>query len=134
MTQEVAMWIFGFVIVAMGTIISAGVAIVFSMSQRLTRVETLVGAWNTKAAEILHSPHTPELDALLEKFVLSYKKQHYDLTDIEWFELLNKTSDIEKDMTLSKGERLLAGFINATCEHKLMRTPKLKQIERAKAI
>lgn len=100
--------------------LGSAVATYVILVQRITRVETIISMWNTKFAEILHSPHTPELDALLEKLVKSYRDKHFDLTMAEWTELQKMTCELENDTTLAKGERMLAGMVNATCEHKLM--------------
>ena len=119
------LWIFGVIISGLSMIIGAGVGWAFTTSNRITRVETLVSTFSRKAGEILHSPHTPELDALLEKYVKSYQDRHYELTYAEWEDLKRQCDALENDQTLAKGERLLAAMVSSVCEHKLL-LPKAK--------
>jgi hypothetical protein len=119
MDKDVILWIFGFILTGLGMCIGGMLAWAFSTSQRLTKVETIVSLLAQKAAEILHSPHTPELDAMLEKYLRTYTDRGYELTRDEWDKLREMCSLLEKDESLAKGERLLAGIINAVCTHKL---------------
>jgi|SRR5580704_7591348 hypothetical protein len=119
--EQIPTWLLTLMVTGLAASIGSTVAAYVILVQRITRVETIISMWNTKSAEILHSPHTPELDALLEKFVKSYKEKHYDLTMEEWQGLQKMTCALENDQTLAKGERMLAAMVNATCEHKLMR-------------
>ena len=122
--EQIPTWLLTLMVTGLAASIGSTVAAYVILVQRITRVETIISMWNTKSAEILHSPHTPELDALLEKFVKSYKEKHYDLTMEEWQGLQKMTCALENDQTLAKGERMLAAMVNATCEHKLMQFKK----------
>lgn len=84
-------------------------------SKRISKLEAVLSMVADKAANILHSPHTPELDSLLEK----YGKQNYSLTCEEWSRLIGLTDEIETDLSVPKPERVLAGFINAIARHKI---------------
>lgn len=84
---------------------------VLGVDKRLLRVETLFEMWGEKAAKFLHSPHTPKLDALLEK----YYDKHYNLTPEEWTELYDMCREIEENTELPREERSLAGFISMMC-------------------
>lgn len=90
-----------------------------SLDRRLTKIETLIEVWGTKAASILHSPHTPELDALLEK----YADRHYELTMAEWRRLLDLCEEIERDTTIERERRSLAGWLAMVAHHKLFDDP-----------
>jgi hypothetical protein len=129
MNQELILWIFGFIITgACGGLLGlakAGWSIndgiqewQSAMLARVVRLETTISMFNEKAAAILHSPHTPELDALLEKLAMSYK-QNLDMPESDWLELLLRTEEIENDLTLPKGERFLAAMTATTCRLRL---------------
>ncbi len=57
---------------AIGTCIAAGTGVAFYLGNRMTAVEVKIEMWTdslgSKALGWLHSPHTPELDALIEKY------------------------------------------------------------------
>lgn len=94
------------------------------MESRVTRMETLMKMLGDKAAKILHSPSDHhQMDELLDK----YLDRHYELSPEEWTELLIKTSAVENDKSLTKGERTLAAWLNAICHHKLMMDPPEKK-------
>lgn len=97
---------------AMGFILTK----VFAMDGRMIRLETTFELWGHKAAGVLHSPHTPVLDALLEKYV----SRTYELSNDEWRELNRMCEQIEKDISAPKEERALAAIVSATCHHKLL--------------
>jgi hypothetical protein len=50
-----------------GVCIVGGVAYAFNMNGRVARIETFIELMGRKSARALHSPHTPQLDAILEK-------------------------------------------------------------------
>lgn len=102
-----------------GFCVVAGVTGYVMLVQRLSIVETVLKMIGKNAAKALHSPHTPELDALLEKYLKTYTDRHYEMSRDEWKDLKDKCNIIIEDLTISKGERLLAGIIDALCSHKL---------------
>ncbi|MDE2105072.1 MAG: hypothetical protein KGL39_47980 [Patescibacteria group bacterium] len=73
--------------------------------KRISRLETLVDIWTEKAAKILHSPHTPELDAVLDK-LLTATMEHAD-----WKKLADLCGEIENDSERPKEERALAAAL-----------------------
>lgn len=93
----------------------------FALIVRVTRIETLFEILGEKFAKVLHSPHTPELDSYLEKYV----DKGYELSFNEWRELMERCEAIENDLANPKDQRLLAAFVSALCHHKLAldRTP-----------
>lgn len=110
---QILQWAVGGVYVC----IAAGVAFAFNNVQRITRIEALIETIGINAAKVLHSPHTPELDELLEKYI----DRNYELSVEEWAALYKMCDAILHDLTLSKQERGLAGFVTALAEHKLGR-------------
>jgi hypothetical protein len=122
MNQEAILWIFG-TIITIGTIITGAMAgAVLNLKERVVRIETTFSLFNEKAATILHSPHTPELDAALEELLASYDKNR-DMTQEQWTNLLRLVEQIENDKELAKGERLIAAMVSTTCRVKLGMTP-----------
>ena len=75
-------------------------AIVFS--QRLSRVEVVIALVSDKAAKILHSPHTPELDKYIEKDEAGLLTKE----DAEIY--LTLLQQVENDRNEPKGNRLAA--------------------------
>ena len=122
MNQEAVLWIFGTIITLCTLVIGKLLASVDNLTGRVIRIETAFSLFNEKAANILHSPHTPELDLALEKLVVAYHKNH-DLKMEEWRELLRLVELIENDRELLHGERLIAAMISTTCRVKLEMTP-----------
>lgn len=102
----------------------SGVAFGMAIVQRISRLEAVMALFGEKAAKILHSPHTPELDALLEKFC----DRHYTMNHDEWENLLAMTLEMEIDTSLTKQERALAAWVNAAASEKLcLPPPKIKK-------
>jgi hypothetical protein len=97
---------------------------VLGLDKRLVKIETINSLYSERVATVLHSPHTPEMDVLLEKFRDEYIRRHYELTPAEWQKLAELTEAIVNDELLAKGERQLAAWINAVCAHKLLKDPK----------
>lgn len=119
MEKEIFMWVLG----GLQAILVAFCVFVlrscFDNSRRLTIIETMLKLMNKQAAEILHSPHTPELDILLEKLVITYEDRHFELSVPEWEKMLTICQGIKEDLTEAKGTRLLAGMVYLQCVHKL---------------
>lgn len=115
MTQEVVLFLVGQFIVMASALIWAYA----SLSSRLVRIETIIEIMGIKAANVLHSPHTPELDGLLEKYV----DRHYELSNEQWTRLLELCDEIEQDTTNPKDQRALAAIVSAVCCHKLKKLP-----------
>ncbi len=108
------MWLGGQSVAILGTVVKLYV----SMAQRVTRVETMLELLGRTAAKDLHSPHTPELDALLDKYI----DRHYELSYDEWqklLELCNKSMEEETNVR----KATCAEFLAAICHHKLRHTP-----------
>ncbi len=99
--------------------ISAGTLAYISLVQRIVKLETVLALLGEKAAKILHSPHTPELDALLEK----YLDRYYELSYEEWQRLIHMCQEIEDDNKQSKECRALAAIVLAIASHKLFLAP-----------
>lgn len=98
MNTDVTLFIAGQAVVILGIGIGAYTSIV----QRVTKLEAIVSLLGDKAAKILHSPHTPELDALIEKHILD----KLDNKDLDRF--LQMLHDVENDLEEPKAARLAA--------------------------
>lgn len=91
------------------------VAKIQDMSGRVIRLETILSMAGEKAARILHSPHTPELDLLLEH----YWDRHYELSDGEWKRLAEICGEIEGNAEADPEKRALAAGLGLLAAHKL---------------
>lgn len=98
MTTEVTLFILGQAVFILGIGIGAYVSVV----QRVTKLEAIVSLLGEKAAKILHSPHTPELDALIEKHIT----EKLDSSEIDRF--LVMLTEVENDPEEPKAARLAA--------------------------
>lgn len=107
------MWILGTGV----TILGGGFAGYVSLTNRLTRIETTINLIGKKAANILYSPHTPELDELLKEYIES----NHDLPQTKWERMEQLVLEIESSLTEDKDKRLLAAIVAALADHKLMR-------------
>lgn len=115
MNQETILWLIAQSAALLGAMVTAYIGVV----QRLTRLETTIALIGVKAARVLHSPHTPQLDRLLEKYI----DRNYELTSEEWQELLGRCQAIEDDLSNPKDQRALAAIVSAVCSHKLSKIP-----------
>lgn len=81
-----------------------GGAIIWAMafSQRVVRMEVVIELLSDKAARILHSPHTPELDAFIERL----QKDTLQRADVNDF--VEALLRVENDAAEPKGNRLAA--------------------------
>lgn len=105
MTETVQIWLFagafGAIVALAGWMSSMKV----SLAKQETTLNVLINMLGKRAAGILHSSHTPELDVLIEKF------QGDNITAVEMQEFCDRLLIIEADVTLTKGERLLATLV-----------------------
>ena len=132
--NETALVILGclltFLLAAMLAAITWLVSTVIQMGKDIVKLQTISTLYSERVATVLHSPHTPEMDALLEKFRDEYIRRHGELSREEWQRLAEMTEEIINDSEIPKGERQCAAWINAVCAHKLLKDPKpLKRIE-----
>lgn len=108
----------------LGTLLVSAIVAVFKWGQavgtRITRIEAVLSLWSESMARVLHSPHTPELDKLLEK----YLNRHYELSNDEWTRLRELCNEIEANKDEGKESRALAGFLAVVAEHKLAMPPR----------
>ena len=132
MNQEVIMWIFGLAITGLFAVLFAVVGSIGNLKDGLadakkdiavlTRTMDLIGI---NSAKSMHSPHTPDLDALLEKYI----DRGYELNQSEWTELLNECERRMEDKNESQGYRINAAILAAICHHKLAHDPsKVKRL------
>lgn len=82
-------------------------AFAFKTHNRVLRMETILALLSQKAAEILHSPHTPGLDKHLDQ-IIEGKKLSKD-NQREFMEILEQ---VEKNVENSKTERFLAAILS----------------------
>ena len=105
---------------AVGACIAAGTTVAFLISNRVTALEVALKFWtqememfSKKAMAMLHSPHTPELDRLIEK------DQANNLDEADWKRLLEMATEEEKNLSNPKFERALAAFVSIECRKRL---------------
>ena len=123
MSEATAIWLIGGSYAFTMALAIGGIGAYILIVQRIKAVEVLISMLSVKAANILHSPHTPELDALLEKYYRTYNERHFELSHAEWKELLKLCQDIEDDSSEPKGTRLLAAIVGSVALHKLQMMP-----------
>lgn len=107
--EPTILWIIGQGILLAGGGVTAYVLLV----QRVTRLETLFEIFGRKAAQILHSPHTPELDHYLEKYL------NNNMSEEDWKKLLVLVELLENDVNKPREERGLAAIISVHCRKRL---------------
>ena len=81
--------------------------------RRLAKLETLVEVWTLKAAKIMHSPHTPEIDSYLEKMIAKTMRKS------DWESLMRISREIEDDKSKPKEERALAAAFEIVSREEL---------------
>jgi hypothetical protein len=109
MNEQLVIFLVGQAIIFLGT----GVWAYSTLAQRMTRVETYFEIMGKRAAKILLSPHTPELDEYLQKYV--DEKMTYG----DWTKLLELCDLLEGDKVKPKEERTLAAIVAVECRHVL---------------
>jgi hypothetical protein len=103
----------------------AGFAFAFTISNRMTRMETTFELMGSNAFKAMHSPSDHlELDGLVEK----YEANNNDLPMEDWEAVLNRCTMIASNQTKPREDRLAAGLCAAFAKHKLMRFAHLKKI------
>lgn len=110
MSEAIQLWLFGG--------FTAWMAFVTAMWQlhaiKLARIELTLKVFLKGAAKIMHSPHTPQLDALLE----AYMSQNGELTLAQWAEVQKLCQEIVDDSNDRDERRTLAAFWVAMSHHK----------------
>jgi hypothetical protein len=121
MNETVFLWILGGYAAAIAWLVLSNMQSHTEINTRLVKVEVVLTMFGEKAAKILHSPHTPELDSLLEH----YWDNHYDLSNGEWVRLREICEEVENDPIQPGDKRALAAFVACLAYHKLrMHAPK----------
>ena len=90
-------------------------AIPANIGERVAGIESVITLILNKAVRLMHSPHTPEIDALVEKF--QYREG--DMTSGDWMRLLQLCSEIEKNTKNPKTERAIAMCVVVGCRKRL---------------
>lgn len=110
------MWILGTGV----TLLSVGVGAYIRISDRVTKLETILSLVGSKVAKILHSPDDHlGMDALLDK----YLDRHYELSPSEWTKLTALCEGVVVDRNKPRDLRLLAALLSAISEHKISEPP-----------
>jgi len=91
------------------------IKIVWTHGDRILKIETFLSLVGQKFASILHSPHTPELDALLEIYIA----RDHEMNREQWKRLMELCEHTVNDPLADKEKVVMAGFLYALCEHKL---------------
>lgn len=140
MNNEIAMWIGGFLILGAYGISGAAFKIALTCynhissrtsdhSERIIRLETLSEIQGKTLARKLHSPHTPELDKLLE----GYYERNYELTLKEWERLLELCQQaVKENEGTDKAD--YAEFLAGICHHKLRHVVPINPMAREQKI
>ena len=81
------------------------------LAERITRSETILDLFKANIAEVLHSPHTPELDKILDKII-----KHESLTKEELLQAKEIIIKMKHDPNISMNEKLGYALILADCE------------------
>lgn len=128
MEKDVIMWIVGsleaIMLPAIGWLITSHIGMLQSIAtlQADARsVKELIEMVGIKVAMRLHSPHTPEYDALAEKF----EKNNGVLDPKDWDRMRQLCSDLESDETEPGEKRAMASVMEAVARHKLQDLMKL---------
>lgn len=135
MSENVILWIFGAVIMAISALIGKLFAdngklydrisaLENQNEKRITRIETMIEVMGISAAKILHSPHDP---FGLDKYLDLYIDRNFEMTAREWEEVLIKCETIVNDKEQTHGYRFAAAFLGGICHHKLAHDPILAQ-------
>jgi len=84
-----------------------------NIAEMRIQFQTLVNLLGEKIARVLHSPHSPILDKLLEKFYGN------GLSKAEYNELMTILHDIQNNISTvrPKEERLMAAMLEITLKH-----------------
>lgn len=123
--NETEMWILGILLAAAGACILGGAGIAWSFQNRLTRLETTLELMGRNTMTAMHSPDDHlEMDGLVEK----YTANNNDLPLEDWETVKERCTEISKDVSRPREDRLAAGLAAAFAEHKLMRYYHLKKI------
>lgn len=78
---------------------------VAELKERIKTLEVVWALTGKQIAKALHSPHTPELDRLLEKF-WSEQIERHEITD-----LIKRLIELNEDKSSPHGERVAAGLL-----------------------
>lgn len=116
MDKDVLLWIIGaFLTFIVAPVVGWTLTRVFLHGDRLVKIETDIGwireSFNTmgkKAVRVLHSPHTPNLDVLLEK----YEAETISWTEVN--ELHEMLEAIVSDPNSGKDMKTAAGILIAS--------------------
>jgi hypothetical protein len=105
MNEYTLIWLFAAAFAGI-VALAAGVTLLkIQMTALQTTQDTLIKLLGSKAAFLSHSPHTPELDLLIDKF------RDDNINPTERQKLSGMLTDIERNQTLPKTERLLASLV-----------------------
>lgn len=135
MELSVLLWILGGVFICIGFGVTAWVKIIQNQNShsehalvrhngletRVVKIETILTMFGKRAATILHSPHTPELDTLLEIYV----DRHYELSHAQWKRLKELCEEVIKEPHIKGDKVVFASFLSALADHKLELPEKL---------
>jgi hypothetical protein len=105
MNEYTLIWLFAAAFAGIVALAASVTLLKIQMTALQTTQDTLIKLLGSKAAFLLHSPHTPELDLLIDKF------RDDNINPTERQKLSGMLTDIERNQTLPKTERLLASLV-----------------------
>lgn len=119
MNETVIMWLLGIMLAGMGFYTAASVTAYILVVQRLTALEVAQQLFGRSQARVLRSPHTPELDSFIDRYIAGQITKE----DAERFVAL--CDELEQDKNNRKEERALAGGIAVMVrkEFKMLQLP-----------
>jgi len=121
----------------LSSVVAAGIVAHSRMSERVTKLETLMSIFTANMAKVFHSPDNHHG---LDYYFDEYLRRGYDLPDDMWRDVRDITNEhikrLEEDKTHgTDGFRVLVSWLNSLATHKLMRVesllkPKVKYEEK----
>ena len=114
MSNEVWAAIMGSAIIVIASAVGWIGKTVVDQGREIASIKMFIELWGRNVSLAMHSPHTLEFDALVDK----YSKNH-ELSWGEWQELKAETEKAMKNPLTPKAEIAAYAGIKALCEHKL---------------
>lgn len=123
--------VMGFLVPAIGWLVLGHIQLLIrvgsipvDLEKRLTTMETMFKLIGDKTAHELHSPHTPELDSLLEKHVA---RQLTKFEQVRLITMLNDlVCDLETPMNVRTSSKIVLEAVKFTYREAVVECPEKK--------
>lgn len=124
MTPESIIALIGVTLTVLGAILT----VYIKLDGRVGRIETIIEIVGVETLKNLHSDDNHlGLDEYIDKIEANYYEHHYDLTDEEWADFQQRLSEVKSNPLATNLEKAQARMILRLCEHKMMRSLKIKK-------